>query len=142
MPIKKMSLQLLLSLIMINIAFAGSLKDYQPQSSDEEAIVSLLKKNEETWNSGDATGWMALWHEDAKIMYGRERSIATKKEYQKIIQQRMDANPSIKFGNPKITISGNEAIVKASMLLGSRSSPMTFNLIKQKDQWLFTNWKY
>lgn len=142
MAVKIMSLLLLLYLLMIGVAYAGSLEDYKPKSSDEEAIVALLKKNQETWNNGDANSWMTLWHENAKIMYGRERTIATKNEYQKIIKDRMAAQPSIKFGDPKITVSGNEAVAKTLMQLGSRSSPMTFTLLKQNERWLFTSWKY
>ena len=140
---KKMtSLLLPLCLLIINVGCTSSMKDIEPKSPDEEAIVSLLKEVQETWNNGDIKGWLALWHEDAKIMYGRERNIATKKEYEKIIPERMAANPTYKFGKPKISISGNEAIAKTSMQMRGRSSQVTLNLIKQNNQWLLISWKY
>jgi len=57
-------------LLIIGCATTG-LKDYEPKSPDEEAIVSLLNKWKETMNSGNVQGNMDLWHDDVKIMYGR-----------------------------------------------------------------------
>ena len=139
---KTTSLLLLIGLIVPGVGYASSLTDYLPKSSDEQAIVTSLKENPDTWNNGDIKGWMALWHADAKIMYGRDRRIATKTEYGNMIPQRMAANPSYQFSTPEIAVSGNEALVKASMQIGSRATPIIINLIKQNDQWLFTSWKY
>ncbi|MGD2188142.1 MAG: nuclear transport factor 2 family protein [Desulfobacterales bacterium] len=136
------SLLLLLCLLMINVGCTSSVKEYEPISPDEEAVAAVVQEAQETWNNGNIKGWMALWHEDAKIMYGRERSIATKAEYEKIISERMAAHPTYKFSKPKITLSGDEATVKTSMMMRGRSSFITFNLIKQGSQWLLLSWKY
>jgi hypothetical protein len=142
MAIKVTSALMLLCLFLNILGCSGSVKETEPKSPDEEAIVALLTESQQTWSNGDTKGWLALWHEDGKIMYGRERTILTKREYEKIISERMAANPTYQFGKPKISISGNEATVKTSMALSGRSTPVTLNLLKQNNQWLFTSWTY
>ena len=133
---KMMPLLLLFCLLIVNLGYTGSMKD------EEDAIKALLKECQETWNNGDIQGWLALWHENAKIMWGRDRKIATKVEYEKILPDRMAANPEYKFGKPKVNVSGKEATVKTSMIVRGRSSAITLKAIKENSQWLLISWKY
>jgi hypothetical protein len=55
-------------LLIENMGFSADLKDYKPKSPDEEAIVSLLNKWKENWESGNVQGILDMLHDDAKIM--------------------------------------------------------------------------
>lgn len=120
----------------------STLKGYNPKNADEAQIKDLLVKWERTWNKGDVPGHLALWNDNAKIMYGKARKIATKKEYAAILPERMHANPSISLGSPTITITGNKADVDVNMSIGSYQSPVTYHLIKEKGEWSIVSWNY
>ncbi|GAF94344.1 unnamed protein product [marine sediment metagenome] len=56
----------------------ATLKDYKPKSSEEKTIKIIMLKWETTWNNHDEQGYLALWHDNAKIMYGMDRNVASK----------------------------------------------------------------
>jgi hypothetical protein len=135
----------MLCLIMMIIYFngcAGNLATYEPKNPEETAIKNLLLKWEKTYNSGDVTGNLSTWNDNAQIMYGTDRKLTTKKDYIGILPERMKAIPSLNLGSPDIKISGDKAEVKAA-LSGSRGTvPATFNLIKENNLWSIMSWKY
>jgi len=128
-------------LLFYSVGCAATLKDYKPKSSNEEAIKTLLLKWETTWNKRDVQGNLALWHDSAKIMYGRERKIAPKKEYADILPKTM-AGYTIKVGAPKINIMGDKADVKVTLDFGQFQSAETFYLVRENNKWLIMSWKY
>jgi hypothetical protein len=88
------------------------LKDYEPKSLDEEAIVSVLSKYEKARSSEDIEGVVALWHDDAKILYGGG-VFTTKPKYKGPLAEQMRIFPNITFNGPiLIDVSENVAEVK------------------------------
>lgn len=129
-------------LSILVIGCVATLNDYRPKSSDEEAIKMLLVKWESTWNNHNEQGNLGLWHDSAKIMYGKDRMIASKKEYVNILPERMAAHPTIKLGAPKMNIIGDKADVKVTLSIGQYQTPTTFYLVREKSKWLIMSWKY
>ncbi len=119
-----------------------TLESYKPQNPDEAAIKNLLLKWESTWNSHDVQGHLALWNENANIMYGKDRKIASKKEYVNILPERMKAVPKIKLGPPKIKTSDNKADATVDMKMGSYQAPTTYHLVKEGESWSIMSWDY
>lgn len=109
---------------------------------EEVGTKELLLKWEATWNTHDVKGHLALWNDKAQIMYGRDRQIASKKEYLQILPERMKANPRIKVGDPDIRVSGNKAEVRVTLLIGNTQTATTFYFIKENGVWSITSWKY
>lgn len=121
---------------------ATTLQSYQPKGPEELRVKELFLKWESTWNSRDVPGHLSLWNENAQIMYGSNRQIASKKEYTGILPERMRANPSISVGAPNIKISENRAEVSVSLSLGSTQTSATFYLIRENNLWSIMSWKY
>jgi len=128
-----------------------NLKDYKPKSPDEEAIVSLLNKWRDTWESGNVQGILNMLHDDAKIMYGggpTPKQIATKEEAKTALPGDMAAACcGLKLVTPKIDVSGKEAKVEILFVLTEGyhmqyNWPFTFNLVKENNRWLIMSWKY
>ena len=127
------------------LIFAGcvtTLQSYKPKTPDKASIKELLVKWESTWNTHDVSGHLALWNVKAQIMYGKDRKIATKDEYSRILPERMNANPNIKLGAPKIKVSGHKADVSINMSIGSYQSPTTFHLVMENGNWSIISWEY
>ena len=125
------------------VGCVATLKDYKPKSSTEEAIKILLLKLENTLNNKDEQGNLALWHDNAKIMYGSGGKIVSKKEYVKILPERMKAHFSYKLGAPKINIKGDKAYVNVTFDLdGEYQVPFVIYLVREKNKWLMMSWEY
>jgi hypothetical protein len=75
-------------------------------------------------------------------MYGKDRKVATKKEYVKILPKRMKANPKIELGVPDIKLTGNKAKAIVIMKIASWKSPVTYYLIKEEEGWSMMSWEY
>ena len=119
-----------------------TLQSYKPKTPHEASIKELLVKWESTWNTHDVNGHLALWNAKAQIMYGKDRKIATKDEYSRILPERMNANPSINLGAPKIKVSGHKADVSVNMSIGSYQSPTIFHLVMENGNWTIISWEY
>lgn len=137
----------ILSIFLSIIGCTTSLKDYEPKSPDEEAIVSVLIKYGKARSSGDVQGCLALWHDEAKIMYGGSRRLATKAEYQSILQDQMTQFPRLAFTELRvIDVSGKVAKVETGLTVAtsgdSWNSICTVNLVKENNQWLMMSWKW
>ena len=131
--------------LIILIVFSGcvtTLQGYQPKGPEEIKIRELLLKFENTLNSRDVPGYLALWNDKAQIMYGKDRQIASKKEYTQILPERMKGAPKVKVGAPDIKVSGNKAEVSFVLSLGDFQRVTTYYLIKENDLWSIMGNKY
>ena len=81
-------LSTLLIFLALAFACAPTLKEYQPQSAEEEQIKALLVDWQDSWNNKDQARVLAFLHDDAKLMYGRERTVATKQEYAQLLPDK------------------------------------------------------
>ncbi len=138
-------------LLIENMGFSADLKDYKPKSPDEEAIVSLLNKWKETWESGNLQGILDMLHDDAKIMYGggpTPKRVATKEEAKTALPGDIAAFCcGLKLGTPKIDASGKEANVEILIVVTEGwhmqyKWPYTFNVVKENNRWSIMSWKY
>jgi hypothetical protein len=128
--------------LFILIGCVTTIQTYEPKTPDELPIKELLINWETTWNSHDVNGNLVLYNDKARIMYGKDRKIATKAEYVEILPERMKAHPSIKLGTPRIEVSGDKADVWVSMSMGSFKSQTTFHLAMENSTWSIMSWKY
>ena len=138
-------------LLIENMGFSAELKDYKPKSPDEEAIVSLLNKWKETWESGNLQGILDMLHDDAKIMIGGgpyQIRIVTKEEAKTALPEDMAAACcGLKLETPKIDASGKEANVEIWLELTEGTHMQHnwlywFNLVKENNRWSIMSWKY
>jgi len=84
-----------------------------------------------------------MWiHEKASIMVGRERKVLSKAEYRKVLRQRLDENPPIALGKPKINISGHKAEVKIYLTRGNFDGLVVYNMRLENSKWYILSWKY
>ena len=133
-----------ISLLLAAVGCAGSLKEYQAKSPDEEAIKAALLRWETSWNNGDPAGVLSVISDDAQIMYGygENKHVAPKKEYTDVVPERIKANPSLSLGRPEIKVAGETAVAKTSLTVRGSSMPVTFEFAKKDGQWLVTRFAY
>lgn len=146
------SIILFVVLLLTGSATANSgLKDYKPKSPDEEAIVSLIISYEEAYNSGNIQGCKDLFWEEGKNMYGIERMVFTKAEFDTVLPRQMKDYPVVKFQEPEsIEVSGMNATVKIWQKFKDSTgwAPpegiilYTIECIKKKSQWMFKSIKF
>jgi hypothetical protein len=124
------------------------LKDYVPKSPDEEAIVSLIISYEKAYNSKDIQGCKDLFSEEGKNMWGPNRTIFTKAEFDTILPTQMAEYPIIKFQElVHIEVSGMYAKVSIIQTYSASSgSPGIIHFwiecVKENQQWLLNSMKF
>jgi hypothetical protein len=120
---------------------ASTLKDYQPKSSEEEAIKMTLVAFESAWNKYDWQHVLSLLHENAQLMTGGEKRIVSKKEYAAILRKRMELFHA-KLYEPTISVTGDNASVKLRFDTGQSINQFTFQMIRVNNKWLIIRWEY
>ena len=118
------------------------LSTYEPKSHQEAALKSILLEFQNGVNTRDAEKIESLIHAEASVMIGRERKILSKAEYRKILRQRLDDNPSIALGKPKIKVSGDTAEVKIYLTRGNYDGLVVYNMKLEAGNWYIQSWKY
>lgn len=115
------------------------LKEYQPRSADEEEIIKVIIQHESAWNEQDIPGFMATYHSSALIQDGCSGPLISKSELSGKIKQIMEQYPTVKFINPKLDVSGNEAVVKVtSTEFGDEIHFFRIKMLKENYRWLIT----
>lgn len=123
-------------------ACAPTLKEYQPKSPEEQEIMASLIHFQDAWNSKDEAGVLSFFHEDVKVMYGRERTVASKQEYAQLLPDRMKRTPTLNFKAPNINVAGDKAVVKVSASIQNRFTDFTMHMVRQNNKWYLMNWTY
>jgi hypothetical protein len=107
---------------------------------DREAIKALLIAYQDAWNEHDPDNYMALFHNEAKIMKGTERRFVSKEEYYLLIPQRFVDFPTMKIkGEPEIEIERDAAAVRfiASFPPTDKEGSLhTLHLVRAGGHWL------
>ena len=133
---KIISLTLILGALIFFNACSNSLNQYKAASIDEEAVINVVMEHERTWNANDAAGFLATYHEGAKIEIGCNGRLFSKKEFATHVEQLMSNYPSVKLVNPSINVAGENALVKAtSTEMGDENHFFEIALLKENDQW-------
>ena len=89
---KLLDLTVILSVILLIAGYAlaaSSLKDYEPKSPDEEAIVSLIMSYENAYNSANIQGIKDVFWDEGKSMYGYNRVVFTKSEFDTVLPKKL-----------------------------------------------------
>jgi len=121
--------------IFITGCFAG-LNQYQPKSVEEEAVIKVVMGHERTWNEHDISGFLATFHENARIEQGCNGQLLSKNEFAATVSKLMSDYPTVKLVNPSVNVSGNEAVVKVtSTEMGDENHIFEIAMLKENDQW-------
>jgi ketosteroid isomerase-like protein len=148
---KSQAFKILMTLVLLVPFFgcAAGLTDYKPNSPDETSVKDLFVSMEKAWNDKDVKRVLAVYHEDAKIMEGKEQQILSKKKYDELLRDEkkgLKNSGTIKCGTPKIKISqdGTKAVTDIDMIYSQYNVVLhtTFSLIRDGDNWLITSRTY
>ena len=135
----KKKLIYLTSIISVGILLIGcfaGLNQYQPKSVEEEAVIKVVMEHERTWNENDVSGFLATYHENARIEIGCDEQLLSKSEFETRISQLMSDYPSVKLVNPSVDVSQTNAVVKVtSTEMGDENHIFKIEMLKEKDQW-------
>ena len=115
--------------------FAG-LNQYQPRSVEEEAVIKVVMEHGRTWNENDVSGFLATYHENARIEIGCDGQLLSKNDFATRISQLMSDYPTVKLVNPSVDVSQTNAVVKVtSTEMGDENHIFKIEMLKEKDQW-------
>jgi hypothetical protein len=123
---------LFIFLLLIGCAAQTNLKDYKPKSPDEEAIIKVLIKVQDAWNKGDSNEFLAAYHDNGKISYwigATGRNSLSKEDFAKVFPQQ-SSTWGYRYINPKITITGDKAVVKVYNTEVTTGNTMTYYMVK------------
>jgi hypothetical protein len=129
-------------LIILSCGRNEPLSTYEPKSPQEAALKNILLEFQNGANLRDAEKIESFIHAEASVMIGRERKILSKAEYRKILRQRLDDNPSIALGKPKIKVSGDTAEVKIYLTRGNYDGLVVYDMKLEGSNWYIQSWKY
>lgn len=137
----------ILSVILLIAGYAhaaSSLRDYEPKSPEEEAIVSLIMSYLNAYNSGNIQGIKDVFWDEGKSMY--KYMVFTKAEFDTVLPKKMADFPDLEAQEPEsIEISGMNAKVKVMVRYTNTTGYgppediilYTIEFIKNDNQWLF-----
>jgi hypothetical protein len=115
---------------------------YEPKSSQEQALKSVLLHFQEAVTHKDSEKVLSLIHEKASIMISTDLKLLSKTEYAEILPGRLAENSYIALGKPQITVSGDKAEIKIYMTRGDNNFLMTFNMKLEDNNWYILSWEY
>lgn len=115
---------------------------YEPKSSQEQALKSVLLHFQEAVTNKDSKKVLSLIHEKASIMLGTDLKLLSKTEYAEILPKRLADNSYIALGKPQIAVSGDKAEIKIYMTRGDNNFLMTFNMKLEDNNWYILSWEY
>jgi len=129
----------LTSILSVCIFFSGcsaGLNQYQPKSAGEEDVIKVVMEHERTWNEKDVSGFLATYHENARIEIGCGGQLLSKNDFATRISQLMSDYPTVKLVNPSVDVSQTNAVVKVtSTEMGDENHIFKIEMLKEKDQW-------
>ena len=115
---------------------AADLNRYEPRSVNEEAVIKVIMEHERTWNEHDPSGFLATYHDSAKIEYKCKGQLLSKNEFASNISQLMTDYPTTKLINPAVDISGKEAVIKVTTTeMGDKNHNFRIELLNENERW-------
>jgi hypothetical protein len=115
---------------------------YEPKSSQEQALKSVLLHFQEAVTNKDSNEVLSLIHEKASIMIGTDQKLLSKMKYAEILPERLADNSYIALGKPQITVSGDTAEIKIYMTRADNNFLMTFIMKLEYNTWYIFSWEY
>ncbi len=141
----KYILHLLVAIVLpttISCGIDTPLAEFKPNSHQEEALKTILINFQAGVNTKDSKKIADLIHENASIMFGRDREIVSKAKYIELLPERLAENPPITLGKPKMSVSDNKAEVKIYMSRGNSRVLVTFHMQLENNKWYIKSWTY
>ena len=131
---------MILAVFFALYACAGvPLNDYEPQTVDEEELIEVVMKHESAWNEQDLSGFIAAFHNSALIELDCGGPLVPIKKSSDRIKRVMAEFPRVKFINPRLDITGSEAVViVTSTELGDEFHLFRLEMQKENGRWLIT----
>ena len=148
MPIGQWLAKTLLSLFACAFVLgcvAGYIKDFTPQSSEEEAIKTALIAFEAAWNTHEEQAVLALLDENFVVWVSRggTRTIVfTKGTFGFRLWITLIRWRDLRLGMPEIRIKDAEATAYVPMSVDGRGVQSTFRLINRGGTWLILEWEF
>jgi len=118
------------------------LVNYEPKSSQEQALKDVLLHFQEAVSNKDSKKVLSLIHEKASVMIGNDLKLLSKMEYAKILPERLAENSYIALGKPQMTVSGDKAEIKIYMTRGDNNFLMIYNMKLENNTWYILSWEY
>ena len=141
----KYILNLLVAIVLSTTLSCGQdtpLAEFKPNSHQEEALKNVLLNLQAGVNTKDSRKIADLIHENASIMFGRDREIVSKAKYIELLPERLAENPPITLGKPKMSVSDNKAEVKVYIVSGNLRFLITYYMQFDNNKWHIKSWKY
>jgi ketosteroid isomerase-like protein len=141
---KRKIIVFILALAIVTLYPLAILAQTAPDKKAEGEVREVINRWEKLWNENNQSALLEMYHPDAKIMYGwgNQKGIASKKEYEGILPQRITANPSLGLSVSKVDVQGEKATVVVDMKTKGVVTRVTFEMIKENEKWLITAFKY
>jgi hypothetical protein len=120
------------------------LKEYQPKTAEETAIIKTLIQYEAAFNTHDLRSFVSCFTKDAIYMPcgdGVKRPIASK-DCQDIVVRNFGSFGFETYYDPSITVNGSKAVVKLLIETGVYLADYTFNLSMKDQEWLVSEAEY
>lgn len=137
---KKLICQIsLVSGFLFFIGCATGLDHYKPRSVKEAAVIQVVMEHERAWNEHDPSGFLATYHNNAKIEYGCDGLLLSKNEFAGKISHLMADYPNVRFANPAVAIADEKAVVKVtSTEIGDENHIFRIEMLRENEQWYIT----
>jgi hypothetical protein len=123
----------------------GTVRDYTPKSSQEEAIKGALIALETAWNNHDEQAVLALMDDDFVMLVwsdGRRKIVFSKRTFGFRLQDILIRWRYLSLGLPDIWVRGSEATVHVPVSVDGSGSRITFRLVNRDGRWLFLEWEF
>jgi hypothetical protein len=130
----------IIALLVFTVACFGSLNLAVYAEDDEAILKAQVKEFCEKWNKQDAS-LMSVWKDDAKIMYGLDKTVADKAGYMKVLDSRMKALKANPDNPVKVKIKdANNALVRVDIY--DTGNPITIKAVKENGKWMWAEWSF
>jgi hypothetical protein len=130
----------IIAFLVFTVACFGSLNLAVYAEDDEAILKAQVKEFCEKWNKQDAS-LMSVWKDDAKIMYGLDKTVADKAGYMKVLDSRMKALKANPDNPVKVKIKdANNALVRVDIY--DTGNPITVKAVKENGKWMWTGWSF
>ena len=135
-----------ISLVLIGCASA-TIDTYQAKTPDEEAIIKVLRVNDETRRNENLSGNLATYDDNASIMifYSNEgRPMVSKKRYAEYVPTSdWWGSGAGEISGITIVVSGDTATIKCfHRTIDGHASPHSIVMVKENDAWLIKKWSF
>jgi hypothetical protein len=135
----KKRLSIVVLLIFTVVCFGALNLAVYAAENDEAVILSQVKTFCEKWNKKDAS-LMDVWKDDAKIMYGLDKTVADKAGYMKVLGSRMEALKANPTNPVKVKVNGDTALARVDIY--DTGNPITIKMVKENGKWMWTGWSF